>query len=388
MENILLEGVSIADTLASLKKWFERKLERAKEVRLDMKSKLVGAFRKVSRKDMKDKVVNQDVTAKVDGKEVKVASKGDSMEKFYDKCKSIIESLFNGFKRVIDVIIRLCQDALKALGVETQKEREERARREAMEAEERAAEREAYIREMQRRIRADERKEKISHAFNGLMSVGEAVSDVMRLLVNYKRFAQEFGFIEDSNIETFMESTDNVILVKLTKYANNAQSFITKRIRKIEKGISAVNKKLQNNPTYKAVDDLSLQAIEFLRVPMQICKAGNNFQYIQSSLSNWTDPVLKGLNQQGNALVNEANKGVQAAKSGNQEQATQSLSLCSKIVSGIGSAMAAIGSTFNSIWATIKGAMGLKQEDYYDVNEFEGFVSLDEEIDILIDDLY
>lgn len=421
-DDMFLEGTSIRVMVATAKKWFENKLERCRDLKSSLILKIKQGIRKIKVSDFKGKKLKKDVEVvlKEESDTMKLGSKDQDAMSVYNKIKELLNGLARGIGVMLDKAIDICKSIIKGLGFETTSMRKEREREEADEDARRQAiydaEYDAQMERIYKRNRVSDAKEKVDDFIDGAISYGNRAVALMKIANATRSFCYDWnilgeddeydestGISLDDNLEFFFEDGEQVppqqqphkpmmprktILNRLTNIADKATGFMAKQVKKVEKGIHSVNTKLSQNPLVKAVDDLSLEAIEALRVPKQICKAGNDFNYIQKSLGGWFNPILNGLNTEGQKLANEAKKGASLAQSGREKEASQSLSICQQLIKSITGAMAAVGNGFRAIWDSIRTAVGVKQEEVISYDDFTGFLTEDDELDNLLDEIY
>lgn len=182
---------------------------------------------------------------------------------------------------------------------------------------------------------------------------------------------------------------------RLNGIFTKADGFISNYVGKIEAGFKSLSQKIKGSETYKLANEISLEAIEFLSVPKQICRAGEDLGYVLGTVDKWTGGLIGNLKTRGNELKNSAQKGLKA-----KEEPTfldKVLRHCNSIIAGLNNSMGSIGQSFNNIWASLKKTLssGTKQEQVFLTLEEEVeyllaeddkrvFLTLDEEVDYLL----
>ena len=166
---------------------------------------------------------------------------------------------------------------------------------------------------------------------------------------------------------------------RLNKIFDGADGFISKYVGKIEAGFKSLSNKIRGSETYKLADEISLEAIEFLSVPKQVCKAGDDLGYVLSTVDKWTGGLIGNMKNRGTELKNAAQQGLK----GKQEPTLMDkfLKQCNSIIEGLNNSMGSIGQGFASIWKSIKATF---QGGNNNVKKEHVFLTLEEEVDYLL----
>lgn len=165
---------------------------------------------------------------------------------------------------------------------------------------------------------------------------------------------------------------------KLSRLLKGTDGFIAKYLGKIEGGVKSVSDKVRNSETSKIADELSLDAIEFLNIPKQVCRAGSDLEYVLGNVDRWSGGLLGGLKKRGNELKNAAQQGLNGQT--NPDKMKKSVSICDSIIQGINNAMSSVGTCFSNIWKCINSAFsGQSKQEHV-------FLTLEEEVDYLLEE--
>lgn len=165
---------------------------------------------------------------------------------------------------------------------------------------------------------------------------------------------------------------------QLNNVLNKTDEFISGKIDGVTKGLNNVVNKLKETNTYKAIDDISLTALDALRVPAQVAKAGSTAEQVITMVQNWGGGALNGIRDQGKQLLQAARDGINSVGAGKSDEGKEKMGICSKIIEGINNAFKSIRDTFQKIFSSA---------DSQSKNESTNLYTLDEEIDILLDDV-
>lgn len=184
---------------------------------------------------------------------------------------------------------------------------------------------------------------------------------------------------------------------RIGKIFDGTDSFISKNLGKVEAGFKSFSEKVKGSETYKLADEISIEAIDFLSVPKQVCQAGEDLGFVLGTVDKWTGGLIGSIKNRGTELKNAAQQGLKGSGSKSEDPSflNKVLERCTSIISGINESMGSIGKGFASIWKGIKATFQGKQESTLVEEEDElsrlleesdnlVFLTLDEEVDYLL----
>lgn len=165
---------------------------------------------------------------------------------------------------------------------------------------------------------------------------------------------------QPKNSESIVTSIAN----RLKTIVSSCDTFLEKQTRKVSEALSTINQKVNSNKYVKLANDISLDAIEILKAPKTVLKAGEDFAFVGRYVDKWMGGILGGLREQCQSITRNAKKGVDIANKNNIEPTKKVTILqkilngCNGIIRGLTEAIKSVGRGFSNIWNGIRQSIG------------------------------
>lgn len=97
------------------KKWFEDKMESAKDTFDKIKIKISNSFNKFTSDMFKDKICSKKITIQREGKSIVISNIGERSDSVFTKIKTMINKFIEKIKLICNTIIKECSEAISSL---------------------------------------------------------------------------------------------------------------------------------------------------------------------------------------------------------------------------------------------------------------------------------